>query len=430
MTIRKNIIVTFLATTMAFSAILSCTPKEGSLIKRPLNIIVMVSEGHSREAIGAYGDSDSFISTPGLDSLASEGNLFLSYRITGWESLDMIEDSLPAKLSEKGYEMAFFGTWDNEGSPSGYGKSFILQGEGSYYNPMLIDNGMLLCREGYVSSILTDEAVDWIGGLGGGDPFYMVLHHFAPCGTWMPDTRDLGMYGDVDLPPLEKSDSLVVDFASRLNPIYHLKMADRGGKIHTPSESRLETMGRDLYRRDLRPYDPIVPGRMTPGQQKDWDAHYDPIISAFRKSNPRGNSLIEWKFSRFEEDYLETANSLDRSVSQLTSFLKEKGLWDNTVLVYTSSGSLGRDDSSPLPLIIHMPGKGPDDGRFIYSRGEIEKDVTDLDLVRSIMEFSCLTPSEEAEGESFLPLLIRRNPDKEGKTDLWSRVKGLFGLNY
>ncbi|MBR1435442.1 MAG: hypothetical protein IJ584_10065, partial [Bacteroidales bacterium] len=62
--------------------------------------------------------------------------------------------------------------------------------------------------------------------------------------------------------------------------------------------------------------------------------------------------------------------------------------------------------------------------------GEIEKDVTDLDLVRSIMEFSCLTPSEEAEGESLLPLLIRRNPDKEGKTDLWSRVKGLFGLNY
>jgi arylsulfatase A-like enzyme len=427
--IPKNIISDLLAVTLALSLFQGCSGEKESPITSPLNIIVMVSEGHSRGAIGAYAEEPSFLSTPGLDSLAAEGNLFLSYRATGWESQDMLEDSLPTKLSEKGYEKAFLGIWDNEGNPTEYDKTFILQGEGSYFNPLFIDNGRLLCREGYVTSILTDEALGWISERNGKNPFFLVLHHFAMNGTWMPDTRDLGMYADKELPPLDQGDSLLTDFTSRLNPIYHLKMADRDGKIHTPSESALETMGRDLYRRDLRPYDPIVPGRMNALQQKEWDAHYDPLISSFRKLGPKGKALSDWKFSRFAADYLETANSLDRSVSDITSFLKESGLWDNTVLIYTSSGSLSRDDSALLPLIVHMPGEGPDDRRFIYAKGKIGEEVTDRDLVRSIMEFSCMEPTADVEGESFLPLLLRRNPSQEGKTDLWSKVKGFFGRN-
>lgn len=52
--------------------------------------------------------------------------------------------------------------------------------------------------------------------------------------------------------------------------------------------------------------------------------------------NPQGKELANWKFQRYIRDYMKTVKSLDDNVGRVLDYLKEKGLDDNTLVVYTS----------------------------------------------------------------------------------------------
>lgn len=403
-------ITAWMALAVWLMCLCGCASDKEQLIRKPLNIVLVVSDAHSPSVIGAYNPGSSVADTPGIDTLAIEGNLFRNCIATGWEEWRRIEDSLPGILREKEYRTAFIGSWDHEGTPDRYDMTEVLEGEGDYYNPMLRRDGRILCREGYVSDILTEQAAEWLSENGKKERFFLVLHHHALSGTWMPSTEDLGMFNAESLPQMQESDTLLGDFVKRLNIIYHLKMADKNGKIHTPRESSLERMGRDLYRRDLRPYDPLVPGRMNGDQQKAWDKHYDPIISAYRKAGLKGEGLQQWKYRRFAEDYLETANSIDRSIRELHSAMKENGLLDNTVFIYTSTRSLTAEESSTVPLIIRMPDSNPAENGYVCSREEVTDKVSDMDLFNTLLELTC-TEDDGKEGKSFVPLLLKKAPE-------------------
>ena len=415
-TLRLQKTVAALAMTGAF-LFQGCAPKEEALsFKKPLNIVLIVSDGHVPFTINAYDTLSVFTRTPGIDSLAKGGNLFSDFREEGgWEVWRQIEDSIPRLLSKNGYSTAFFGLWDHEKKPQSFQKTTILQGEGSYYNPMLISDGNLLFKEGYVSDVLTDEASEWLKEQRGNSPFMLILHHYALNGPWMPAGEDLGAFNPEDFPPMQPEDSLLEDFIRKLNPVYHLKMADKKGKIHTPNEPRLETMGRDLYRRDIRSYDPLTPGRMNYTQQKAWDSHYDQIIEKYRSSSPKGDRFSQWKYLRFLEDYLETANSIDRSVSRMMSTIEEEGLENNTVFIYTSTGSITGESSLKIPLIIKMP-KGLRVGEgFMTFAGEIDSKVSDKDLVPTILQFACEDISQTTEGKALVDNLLKKDPSLKEK---------------
>ena len=394
-----------------------CAPKEEAIsFRKPLNIVLIASDSHVPVTIKAYDTLSVFARTPGLDTLAKDGNLFKDCLPEGgWDVWRQIEDSIPRLLSRRGYSTAFFGFWDHEETPDAFQNVTILQGEGSYYNPMLISDGKLLFKEGHVSDILTEDASEWLKERKGNSPFLLILHHYAFNGTWMPAEEDLGTFDPESFPPMQPEDSLLNDFIGRLNPIYHLKMADKKGRIHTPNESRLEMMGRDLYRRDLRSYDPLVPGRMNFTQQKTWDKHYDPIIDRYRSSSHKGDRLLQWKYLRFLEDYLETANSIDRSVSKIMSAIKEEGLEDNTVFIYTSSGTISGGSSLNVPLIIRMPKDLHIGDEFVTGAGEISSTVSDKDLVPTILHFAGEDFSQLSEGKSLVNDLLRRAPSQKNK---------------
>ena len=402
-----------------------CKPEGELLIRKPLNIVLILSEGHSPSAIGAYNPNSPVVRTPGIDSLAKGGSIFTDCITADWETWRQIEDSLPQRLSAKGYSTAFFGLWDYGNRPESYSSYTSLEGEGNYYNPMLRKDGVLLFKEGHVSSILADEAVEWLQGKSSShSPFLMVVHNYAMNGTWMPDIEDLGKFSSAEGATLAEDDTLTEDFVKKLNVVYHLKMADPSGKIHTPGEQKLEMMGRDLYRRDLRPYDPLVPGRMTSAQQKEWDAHYNPIMASFRKDSPKGNNLLRWKYGRFLEDYLETANSVDRGITKIMESLKEGGQLDNTVVIYTSAGSLIGGETPEVPLIIRHPANGYLTEGYLFRKGEVDGEVSAQDIYPTLIEFSGETAPEWISGESIISRMTRKDPSKKSSwKDIFKKIR-------
>ena len=431
----------------AACAALSCAgpgAKSGAPAPPP-NILYIMCDDHSYQTISAYDSR--FIETPNIDRIAGEGarftNSFVANSLSGPSRaclltgkhshangftnnehgvFDGSQQTLPKLLQAGGYQTAMVGKWHLVSEPTGFDYWDILTGQGDYYNPVFIRNGERLVREGYSTDITTDVAFDWLEQRDTTRPFCLFLHYKAPHRSWMPDLQDLGLYDGVEFPLPE---TFYDDYATReaaalqemsiladMNVVYDLKMADRENEIHTPDNPELESYGRDLYRRDLAP-GVLVPGRLDAAQQAAWDAYYDPIIARFKADSLSGKALYEWKYQRYMRDYCSVIHSVDRNVGRVYDYLKEHGLLDNTIIVYTSDqgfymGEHGwfdkrfmYEESFRTPLLVRMPG-----GR----RGDIDAMVQNIDYAPTLLEAAGLPVPEDIQGESFLPLLQGRKP--------------------
>ena len=438
----------------------ACDSPAGREAQRKLNIVYIMCDDHSYQTISCYDGR--FISTPNIDRLAQEGarftNSFVANSLSGPSRACLItgkhshkngftnnehgifdgsQQTLPKLLQAGGYQTAMVGKWHLVSEPTGFDYWDILTGQGDYYNPVFIRNGERLVREGYATEIVTDVALEWLERRDPDKPFCLFLHHKAPHRSWMPDLQDLGLYDDVEFP---LPDTFYDDYEGReaaalqemsiiddMNLIYDLKMADRENEFHTPDNPELESYGRDLYRRDLKPGE-LVPGRMNAEQQAVWDAYYDPIIRQFKEDyanrNLSGKALSEWKYQRYMHDYCRVIHSVDRNVGRVYDYLKEHDLLKNTIVIYTSDqgffmGEHGYfdkrfmyEESFRTPLVVRMP----DRLRKRVHGGDIDAFVQNIDYAPTILEAAGLEVPEDIQGESFLPLLRGRKPENWRKS--------------
>ena len=77
---------------------------------------------------------------------------------------------------------------------------------------------------------------------------------------------------------------------------------------------------------------------------------------------------MRWKFQRYMQDYLACISSVDDNVGRVLDYLEEKGLAENTIVIYTSDQGfyLGEhgwfdkrfiyDESFKTPLLVRWPG--------------------------------------------------------------------------
>ena len=442
----------------------SCTVKDEERAG-PMNVIYIMCDDHSYQTISAYDRR--FISTPNIDRLADEGarftNSFVANSLSGPSRACMItgkhshkngftnnehgifdgsQQTLPKLLGAAGYQTAMVGKWHLVSDPTGFDYWDILTGQGDYYNPVFIRNGERLTRRGYSTDITTDVAMQWMDSRDKEKPFFLILNYKAPHRSWMPDTQDLGIYDDVTYP---LPGTFYDDYATRpvaalqemsvikdMNVIYDLKMADKEGEIHTPDNPDLESYGRSLYRQDL-PEGEVVSGRMDHAQQALWDAYYDPIIEKFKKDSLEGRDLYEWKYQRYMRDYCSVIHSVDRNVGRVYEYLKENGLLDNTLVIYTSDqgffmGEHGffdkrfmYEESFRTPLLVRMPGgkkvKAPRSMTKVYAptsfgrqSNDIDAFVQNIDYAPTILDFAGVPIPDDIQGESFLPLLKGKRP--------------------
>ena len=336
----------------ALASLASCAGNKNEAAKQ-YNIVYIMTDDHTAQMMSCYGSR--FVETPNLDRIANDGVIFTNSfvanslsgpsracMLTGKHShangftdnttcvFDGSQQTMPKLLQKAGYQTALIGKWHLVSLPTGFDHWEIVPEQGDYYNPDFInmDNDTIR-KEGYITNLITDMSIDWMENQRDKEkPFCLFIHHKAIHRNWLPELKYLDLYEDKTFP---LPDNFYDDYEGRpaaaaqemsilkdMDLIYDNKM-DRADKT-SPLKERYES----------------YVGRLNPEDRKVYDAFYEPIIEDFYKRDLQGKELAEWKYQRYMRDYSKVVKSLDDNVGRVLDYLKEKGLLDNTLVVYTS----------------------------------------------------------------------------------------------
>ena len=411
--------------------------KSGSV--RP-NILFIFSDDHATHAIGAYdGLYKSIDPTPNIDRLASEGMLFensfctnsicgpsRAVILTGKHShkngfmnngnrFDADQTTFPKLLQECGYQTALFGKWHLKSAPQGFDTWMVLPGQGAYYNPEFITPDGKQVIKGHCTQVVTELAIDWLKeGRDPDRPFLLMCQHKAPHRNWMPAFDHIDLYSDRTLP---EPATLFDTWEDNAPPARHQEMEiDRHMDLHYDLfvDLTAEFDGDAIQKRQDRSARDNL-WRMTAEQKKKWRAAYRKDDVAFHAAKPTGKDLVRWKYQRYAKNYLRCVRGVHDSVGELTATLKELGLEENTIVVYSSDqgfyiGDHGwydkrwmYEESLKMPLIIKWPGVTAPGSRNTQM-------VQNLDYAETFLEAAACDVDPKMQGRSLLPLLAGEVP--------------------
>lgn len=356
--------------------------------RRP-NIVMILTDDHASHAIGAYGSVVN--RTPRIDEIAHNGWLFdncfatnalcspsRASILTGTYShvngvttlvtpIDASQPTFVTQLKAAGYRTAMVGKWhmgDGDGhDPQGFDYWDVLIEQGEYVNPRLLSRDGLRTVEGYATDIITDLSLDWVDGLEGDEPWCVLIYHKAPHRPWLPDAAHAGMYAQ----PIPVPDTFDDDYATRSSSARRAAMR----------------LAENLNEEDLK------------------------------ESPPEGlgyEDLALWKYQRFMEDYLACVASVDDNVGRVIDWLRDRGDFDDTFLMYASDqgfflGDHGwfdkrfmYEESLRMPLVLSYP-------RALPSGRSYDGIVTNVDLAQTILDAAGVPQHPRMQGVSFWPAL-------------------------
>ncbi len=362
--------------------------------QRP-NILFMFSDDHTTQAISAYGDGR--IETPNLDRLASEGVLFENCFCTNaicapsravvltakYSHLNGIVDNVasfngdqqtfPKLLQNAGYRTALIGKWHLKSVPTGFDYWEVLPGQGEYFDPEMIEMGERIKKSGYVTDIITNDALNWLGSYNYDQPFCLMVQHKAPHANWEW--------------PEQLKDEFKEDF-----PLPETFHDSYEGKAEAIKFSSLKV---GLYQ---------------------WNLHYKYRYGEYPYENR------EDMYQRYMHDYMRCIRSIDDNVGRLLKGLQDLGFDENTIVIYSADQGffLGEhglydkrfmyEESLRMPLIIKdlrkkaygfSSGSGESESGIVRLNGMI----LNLDFGPTILDMCGVEIPEQMQGESFLPLL-------------------------
>jgi arylsulfatase A-like enzyme len=397
------------------------------MAKQP-NILFVMSDDHAAHAISAYGSKIN--QTPNLDRIAQGGlrldNCFCTNSIctpsratilTGqhghingvreWQPLDNRRPiQLQKLLKQAGYATALFGKWhlgngkttsvyvdDNQAEgavpadPAGFDDWATLPGQGDYFDPKFNTSAGRIETQGYVSDVITDMGLDWLGQRDDADqPWFLCVHHKAPHREWEPGPAYEHLYENEEIPQPETIDD---DYATR----------------PAAEAAKMRILG-DLQHKDVKA---------------------DP---------PEGLSEAElknWYYQRYIKDYLRCVASVDTSVGRLLDYLDETGQADNTIVIYTSDqgfflGDHGwydkrfiYDHSLQMPFLIRYP-------EALEAGGSRDAILTNLDFAPTLLEFAGLEVPAEMQGVS-AKTMLEGDPPGDWQQQMYYRYWNHGGHN-
>ncbi|HUS87308.1 MAG TPA: sulfatase [Bacteroidales bacterium] len=430
----------YLLRTAAILLIIITSCKEGK--DRP-NIIFILTDDHTRQAISAYGSVLDV--TPNIDRLAEGGMLFENASVTnsicapsraviltGKHShingkidntaenvFDSTQVTFPKILQSAGYQTAMIGKWHLRSQPTGFDFWRVLPGQGNYYNPEFITAGGQVRIEGYVTDIITDLAISWLDSIDRNKPFLLMYQHKAPHREWEPAIRHMSEYLNKSFPEPE---TLFDNYKGRgtaakeaeMSILEHMRL-DGDTKIHPDilNELCIDPQNRQGFSALTR-----LLNRYTPVQLEAWQEVYGPMNEEFKEKYPgmSEEDLMRFKYQRYMQDYLACCAAVDENIGRLLDWLEEEDLDNNTIIVYTSDqgfylGEHGWFDkrfmyreSLGTPLIIKWPGK--------VDPGSRNRDlVQNLDFAQTFLEAAGIESPEEMQGMSLVPLLTGKKSE-------------------
>lgn len=413
------------------------------------NILYIMCDDHAMQAISAYGSPISKLApTPNIDRIAERGMKFneafvenslstpsRACLMTGLyshqngqrqlaEGIDTTKTFFSEMLQDAGYETAVVGKWHMSCTPKGFDYYHVLNNQGQYYNPTFASTGNYgdyKQEMGYATDLITDHAIEYLDHRDQNKPFCLLVHHKAPHRIWMPNTKYVSKYANVDFPLPE---TFWDDYESRGSAASTQKM----------SIDKYMEMVRDLKVPEM--YDPSTPegrdsyaglqselGRMTAEQREAIDAYYMPRNREFLSKILTGKELIEWKYQNYIRDYMAVIASVDESVGRLLDYLDSHNLTDNTIIVYTSDqgfymGEHGwfdkrfmYEESFHTPLIISYP-------KHIQPQSVCNQMVQNIDFAPTFLDLAGVEKPKYMPGTSLQPLFAGK-PVKKWRKSLY-----------
>jgi len=366
--------------------------------KRP-NILFIMSDDHASHAMSCYGSKIN--KTPNLDRIANEGmrfdNCFCTNSIctpsraailtgtynhtNGVTTLDTPMDNrlqtFPKLLQAAGYQTAVYGKWHlGEGVmhvPTGFDDWAVLPGQGYYFNPTFIfptENG---CEkrtvQGYATDVITDMTLDFIKNRDEEKPFCVLYHHKAPHRPWYSDEKHAAMFLNEDVP---EPDNLFDDYCNRARA----------------AEAAAMRVGVDMYISDMKCE---LPDDMDEMERR------------------------RWGYQRYIKDYLRVIQSVDDNVGRVLDYLKEAGLEEDTLVIYTSDqgfflGDHGwydkrfmYEESLRMPFILRYP-------REVKPESVNDDIVLNVDFAPLFLDLAGIPIPSDMQGRSFRSILQGSTP--------------------
>ena len=199
------------------------------------NIIFIMTDDHTTQAMSCYGGR--LLDTPNMDRIAEEGirfdNCYATNALSGpsraciltgkfghvngftdnASRFDGSQQTFPKLLQQAGYKTGVIGKWHLISEPQGFDHWSIVTGQeeqGDYYSPELMENGVPVTEQGYVTDVITDKALEFIDSCDG--PYCLMYLQKAPHRNWMPAPRHLGMFNETVFPEPE---TLFDDYSTR-----------------------------------------------------------------------------------------------------------------------------------------------------------------------------------------------------------------------
>lgn len=419
---------------LPFLLLLACTAKveEKTAVQKRPNILFIMTDDHAKKAMSIYDSS--LIKTPNLDRIGNEGIVFnRSYvtnsicgpsravfltgkysHINGFvdnaSTFDGSQMTYPKILQKHGYYTSVIGKWHLKSVPQGFDYWNVLIGQGQYYNPDLINMGDTMRHTGYASTIITDLAIEALENrIPKDQPFCLMVQQKAPHRNWMPDTTHLAGEQVYPIP-----DNFYDKYENRIAAAEQDQSIDR---MFISQDLKLDTArvvetgsGGAPEKSDVVAEWKANLDRMNEQQLKAWNSYYMPLSDSFFSAGLTGKELTEWKYQRYMNDYLKCMQSVDDNVGRLLDYLEEKGLLDNTLIVYTSDQGfyLGEhgwydkrfmyEESFGMPLVMRYP--------KVIKPGTVNNDlVLNLDFAPTILDLLGIETNEPFQGKSLVPLM-------------------------
>lgn len=366
----------------------------------PPNIVMVVVDDLRWDEFGVSGHP--YAETPNIDRLAAEGAMFTNAfhavplcspnrasLLTGqYPSRHGIIDNVarnlashrlqtfPQALRAGGYETAFLGKWHmgNDATPRpGFDYWVSFPGQGRTVDPVLFENGKLAPVKGYITDLLTDRALDFIRRERS-KPFFVLVSHKAI----HPDARqrDDGSL-DPDYP------SVYIPAARHLGR-YEAKVFPRRGNVPEDGGAASSPAVRSA-----------LADRGSDAVQKEFGAPTIDGMTSEETIRRRAEMLL----------------AVDEGLGRIMALLKERGVLDQTVVVFTSDNgyffgehgfSIERrmpyDEAIRSPLLVRYP-------PMIRAGTRVNDLALSIDIAPTILELGQTPIGAQIQGRSLVPLL-------------------------
>ncbi len=359
-----------LASTLGFSSAQAAEKKR--------NLIFIFIDDMRYDSMSCMGHP--FLETPNLDRMAAGGMLFNNAFVTtslcspsrasilsgqyahrhgvldNGTLLPSGTPTFPIELQKNGYETAFIGKWHMGGHTDaprpGFDHWVSFRGQGVYKDPTFNINGEKVKREGYMTDILTNDAVDFIKKKHD-KPFMLYLSHKAVHADFYPADRHLDRYSDAEI---KFTDSMA------------------------NTEENYE--GKPLW---------------VKRQRHSWHGvdfmYHDHTY-----------------FDRFIRDYNRTMLAVDDSIGMILDTLQEQGLLESTLILFMSDngflhgehGLIDKrcmyEESIRVPLIAHCP-------ELIQGGQRTDRIALNVDIAPTLLAAAGITVPGTIQGASLLPVV-------------------------